>query len=63
MISWIIEHWDDLLAVYGGVVVVCSTIIKLTPTTKDDSVWDKIVKFLDIFSTVFTKKDAEKLNK
>lgn len=61
--TWILEHWEDLLAVYGAVVLICSTVIKLTPTTKDDDWWAKIVKILDKFSTVFTKEDAEKLAK
>ena len=61
--TWILEHWTDLLAIYGAVVLVCSTIVKLTPTTKDDDWWAKIVKILDKFSTVFTKEDAEKLAK
>ena len=60
-INWILVHWKDILAVYGGIVIVCSTIVKLTPTQKDDNVWAKIVKILDFFSTVFTKADAAKL--
>lgn len=63
MLDWITAHWQDLLAIYGAVVLVCSTIVKLTPSTKDDAVWAKIVKILDLFSTVFTKKDAETLEK
>lgn len=63
MIDWILNHWVDLLAVYGAVVAICSAIVKLTPTTKDDDWWAKIVKILDKFSTVFTKEDAEKLAK
>lgn len=61
MIDWILSHWVDVLAVYGAVVAICSTIIKLTPSVKDDAVWAKILKFLDLFSTVFTKEDAEKI--
>ena len=61
--SWILEHIDDLLAIYGAVVLVCSTIVKLTPSTKDNEIWNKIVKFSDKFSTVFTKDDLEKLKK
>ena len=47
MLNWILEHWVDLLAIYGAVVAICSTIIKLTPSTKDDDVWAKIIKILD----------------
>lgn len=61
MISWIAEHWADILAIYGGIVAVCTVIVKLTPSTKDNEILDKIIKFLDKFSTVFTKDDAAKL--
>jgi hypothetical protein len=61
MLNWILEHWVDLLAVYGAIVAICSTIIKLTPSVKDDEIWAKIIKILDKFSTVFTKEDAAKL--
>ena len=63
MIDWILNHWVDLLAIYGAIVAICSTIIKLTPSVKDDEIWAKILKILDHFSTVFTKEDAEKLAK
>ena len=61
MLNWILEHWADLLAIYGAIVAICSTIIKCTPTQKDDNVWAKIIKILDRFSVCFTKEDAEKL--
>lgn len=60
---WVLEHWSDLLAIYGGVVAVSSVIVKLTPSTKDNEILDKVIKFLDNFSTVFTKDDAKKLKK
>lgn len=61
MLNWILEHWVDLLAIYGAVVAICSTVVKLTPSTKDDNVWAKIIKILDKFSVCFTKEDIEKL--
>lgn len=63
MLDWILNHWADLLAIYGAVVAICSTIVKLTPSTKDDNIWAKIIKILDHFSTVFTKHDAEVIAK
>lgn len=63
MIDWILNHWVDLLAIYGAIVAICSTIVKLTPSVKDDEIWAKILKILDKFSVVFTKEDAEKLAK
>ena len=61
--SWIIEHWADLLAIYGGIVAVSTVIVRLTPSTKDNEILEKIIKFFDKFSTVFTKEDAEKIAK
>lgn len=61
MLNWIMEHWDDILAIYGGVVAICTIIVKLTPSTKDDEILGKIILFLDTFSTAFRKADEEKL--
>ena len=61
ILDWIVEHWVDLLAIYGAIVAICSTIIKLTPSVKDDEIWAKILKILDKFSVCFTKEDAAKL--
>ena len=58
---WVLEHLDDILAVYGGLVAVCTVVVKCTKTDKDDKVLNKIVKFADLFSTAFTKEDAQKL--
>lgn len=63
MLDWIIEHWDDLLAIYGGIVAICTVVVKLTPSVKDDEILGKVIKILDTFSTAFKKSDAEKLNK
>lgn len=58
MLDWIVAHWTDILAVYGGVVAIATFIVKLTPSVKDDTILAKIIDFLDHFSTVFKKKDA-----
>lgn len=44
--DWIMQNWKDILAIIGGVVTVCSIIVKLTPTQKDDGVLAKIIKVL-----------------
>lgn len=48
--TWIMEHWKDILAVIGGVVTTASIIVKLTPTQKDDTVLAKIIKILAALS-------------
>ena len=63
VIAFIKAHWSDILAVYGAVVGCCSTIVAVTPSKKDDTIWGNIVKVLDFFSTAFTDSDKAKLAK
>lgn len=48
--TWIMEHWKDILAIIGGVVTTASIIVKLTPTQKDDNVLKKIITILAALS-------------
>lgn len=52
MVNWLFEHWNDVLAIIGGIVTVVSIIVKLTATEKDDTVWAKILKVLAALSLV-----------
>ena len=61
MLAWILAHGADVLSIYGGIVAVCTTIVKFTPSTKDDAILGKIISILDYFSTAFKASDAEKL--
>lgn len=57
--NWIIENWVNIAAAWGMLVALCSIIVRATPTQKDDTILAKIVKWADVFSIVFTKKDAQ----
>ena len=63
VITFFTAHWSDILAIYGAIVGCCTTVVKLTPSKKDDTIWGNIVKVLDFFSTAFTDSDKEKLEK
>lgn len=52
MFEWLQTNWDDVLAIIGGVVLVVSTVVKLTATNKDDTVWAKVLKVLSALSLV-----------
>lgn len=56
IITWIQAHWTDILAIWGAIVACATVIVKVTPTTKDDAILDKVVKFFDLFSVVNPKK-------
>lgn len=57
--NWLLENWEHIAAGFGMLVALCTAIVKMTPTQKDDTILAKIVKWADVFSVVFTKKDAE----
>ena len=59
MIDWILENWVNIAAAWGMLVALCSIIVKATPTQKDDNILAKVIKWADVFSIVFTKKDAQ----
>ena len=59
IINFITNHYDEVLAIIGGIVSVATIIVKLTPTTKDDEILDKIIGILAKFSLVNTKKDQK----
>lgn len=58
---WILEHLETILAIYGGLVAISTAIVKFTKTDKDDKILANIIKFLDNFSTAFSKEDLAKL--
>ena len=62
IISFIQNHWDELLAIIGGVVSIASIIVKFTPTTKDDNVLNTIINFLAKLSIVNTSLDQKKID-
>ena len=61
--SWLIENWEHIAAGFGMLVAFCTALVKMTPTTKDDNILAKIVKWADVFSVVFTKEDAQVIAK
>ena len=48
--KYIMEHSGELLEILGAVVAVATLVVKLTPTTKDDTVLAKIINILSALS-------------
>lgn len=57
--EWIVKHWADILAGFGGLVLFASIIVGLTPTTKDDTFLRKIINAFDKLSFLQTKENKE----
>lgn len=52
MTDFIKTHVDDIAAIFGAVVLIASTVVKLTATKKDDTVWANVLKVLSALSLV-----------
>jgi len=63
MIDWIIENYKDICVWITTVIGCASSVVKLTPTTKDDTVLDKVVQVISVASIFNTKKDQATLDK
>ena len=59
MWNWIVTNLPYILSALFGVIVVASIIVKLTPTTKDDSFLGKVIAFIDNFSIAKTANDKK----
>lgn len=53
--NFILNHWQDGLAILGALVAAATVIVKITPSQKDDSVLAKVVGVLNWLSTVNPK--------
>lgn len=61
MINFLAENWDMIFGIFGAVVALGTTIVKLTPTQKDDNFWAKVVKIADWVSIVNTEENKKKI--
>ena len=46
LLTWLQLHWQDILAVYAGLVAIASIVVRWTPTLKDDNALLAVVKFV-----------------
>lgn len=59
IITFLKLHYDDILAIIGGIVSIATIIVKLTPSTKDDEILNKIINVLSKLSIINTKEDTK----
>lgn len=50
--NWITAHWNEIMQIFGSVVVIVTVITKFTETDKDDTAWAKILKVFSALSLV-----------
>lgn len=56
MIEFIVTNKTELIAILGGIVTIASVAVKLTPTPKDDKIFNKVYKILEALSLAKKEK-------
>lgn len=46
IVTFITDHWTEIIGAIGGLVIAARVIVKLTPTPKDDAVFAKVISAL-----------------
>lgn len=47
IIEFVREHSLEIWGIWGAIITIASLVVKLTPTPKDDTVWNVILKILN----------------
>ncbi len=47
IVTWVLDHSTEIIAILTGVVTVASAVAALTPTPKDDNIVGKVYKLVD----------------
>ncbi len=63
IINFIISNFEGFSVIFSSVVLAATTIIKITPSTKDDFIWDKIISFIEKLSLINTKDNQKILDR
>ena len=59
VLNFIVEHYDEILAIIGGIVSIATIIVKISPSKRDDEILAKIINILAKLSLINTKQDAK----
>lgn len=62
MLDFIIEYYDVLLELIGGLTIVASAVVKMTPTPNDDALFGKLQVWIEKFS-IFARDKKETVSK
>lgn len=55
MIQYVSDNWTDIVGVLAGVHVLALAIVNVTPSKKDDELYNKLYKVVEILAGIITK--------
>ena len=55
MINYISENWTDIVGVLAAVHVLALAVVNVTPSKKDDELYNKLYKIVEILAGIVNK--------
>jgi hypothetical protein len=55
MIHYISENWTDIVGILAAVHVLALAIVNVTPSKKDDELYNRLYKVIELFAGIITK--------
>lgn len=55
MVHYISENWADIVGILGAAHMLALAIVNVTPSKKDDELYNKLYKVVELFAGIITK--------
>lgn len=55
MINYVSENWADIVGILAALHVLALAIVNVTPSKKDDELYNKLYKIIELFAGIITK--------
>lgn len=55
MINYVSENWADIVGILAALHVLALAIVNVTPSKKDDELYNKLYKIIELFAGIVTK--------
>ena len=55
MVHYISDNWADIVGILAPVHVLALAIVNVTPSKKDDELYNKLYKIIELFAGIITK--------
>ena len=55
MINYVSENWTDIVGILAALHVLALAIVNVTPSKRDDELYNKLYKIIELFAGIITK--------
>jgi hypothetical protein len=55
MINYLSDNWTEVVGVLGALHVLALAIVNITPTPKDDEIYGKLYKVIEVIAGIITR--------